>query len=96
MDTFEWFEWLFLILGSLLLLCAAGFTFYITFKKYEDDDDFNEPILGFGSIQLIMEFLLFISEKLAPKKYYIVIFKILSLLFGLFILGLIVLLWLVL
>ena len=96
MDTFEWFEWLLIILGSLILLFAAGYAFYITFKKYEEDDDFTDSVIGFEAIQLIMEFLLLISKKIAPEKHYIVIFKTLSFLFGLILLGFVLLLWLLL
>lgn len=89
-----------MILGSLFLLHIAGFAFYITFKKYEEDDNFDDQTLsidlGLTIVQLIIDFLLSISKKLAPKKYYIVIFKTFSFLFGLFFLCCIIFLWVIL
>ncbi|WP_431030257.1 hypothetical protein [Lysinibacillus sp. LZ02] len=81
-----------LIISSLLLLFIAGNAFYVTFKKYEEDDDFT--FNTFTWIELIFSVLLLISEKFAPKEFHIVIFKILSFVFGLCFLGFAVLLWL--
>ncbi len=89
-----------MIFGSLFLLYTAGFAFYITFKKYEEDDSFDDQALGVDLgltiVQLIIDVLLLISKKLAPKKYYIVIFKTFSFLFGLFFLCCIIFLWIIL
>lgn len=82
-----------LIISSLILFFIAGYAFYIVFKKYEEDDDFMGGINTFTLVELIFGILLFISEKFVPKKYHIVIFKVSSLLFGIFMLGLMVLLW---
>ena len=80
-----------LVISSLLLLFIVGNAFFVTFKKYKEEDDvtFNT----FTWIELIFSVQLLISEKIAPKKFHIVIFKFLSFLFGLFFLGFTVLLW---
>ncbi|WP_028393499.1 hypothetical protein [Bacillus cihuensis] len=80
-----------LVISSLLFLFIAGNAFYVAFKIYEEDDDFTFNTLTW--IELIFSVLLLISEKFAPKTYHIVIFKIFSFLFGIFFLGLTVLLW---
>ncbi|MFJ7408250.1 MULTISPECIES: hypothetical protein [unclassified Lysinibacillus] len=82
---------IYVIISSLLLLFIAGNAFYVVFKKYKEDDDFTFNTLTW--IELIFNVLLLISEKIAPKKFHIVIFKFLSFLFGVFFLGLTVLLW---
>lgn len=82
-----------LLLTSLVLLFVAGYAFYATFKKYEEDDDFTGGINTFTFIEFLLGILILISEKFFQEKYHIVIFKILSFLFGIFILGLTVLLW---
>ncbi|MGE8002289.1 hypothetical protein [Lysinibacillus sp. NPDC093216] len=84
---------LMLFVCSLVLLFFAGNAFYVTFKKYEEDDDFSGELETFFLIDLVLAVVLLISEKFAPQKYHIVIFKTLSLLFGLIILGLTVMLW---
>ncbi|MGE7690470.1 hypothetical protein ACQKMI_14840 [Lysinibacillus sp. NPDC097214] len=84
---------LILFVCSLILLFFAGNAFYIAFKKYEEDDDFSRGVDTYFLIDLVLVVVLLISEKFAPKKYHIVIFKNLSFLFGLIILGLTVLLW---
>ncbi len=78
---------------SLVLLFIAGNAFYIAFKKYEEDDDFSGGAKTFFLIDLVLAVVLLISDKFAPKKYHIVIFKSLSILFGLMILGFTKLLW---
>ena len=55
-----------LIITSILILFIAGNAFYVTFKKYEEDDDFI--FSGITFIEFIFTILLFISEKLAPKN----------------------------
>jgi hypothetical protein len=82
-----------LLLISLILLFVAGYAFYVTFKKYEEDDDFTEGINTFTFIEFLFSILILISGKFFQEEYHIVIFKILSFLFGIFILGLTVLLW---
>ncbi|WP_078544867.1 hypothetical protein [Litchfieldia alkalitelluris] len=82
---------LFVILTLLLFL--AGYAFYVAFKQYEEDDDFTVGINTFTFIEVVFSILLFISEKFFPKRYHIVIFKFLSFLFGLFLVCLIVLFW---
>lgn len=54
---------------------------------------FLEVFSTFSFIELVLGVLLLISEKFSPKKYHIIIFKTFSALFGVFMLGLIVLLW---
>ena len=83
-----------LIITSILILFIAGNAFYVTFKKYEEDDDFI--FSGITFIEFIFTILLFISEKLAPKKYHTMFFKISSFLVGLFFLGFAGLLWMLL
>ena len=80
-----------LIICSLFLLFIAGNAFYVTFKTYEDDDDFT--FNGLTWIELIFSILLLITEKIASEKFHIITFKILSFIFGLFFLGLATLLW---
>lgn len=82
-----------LIAISLILLFIAGNAFYVTFKTYEDDDDFTAGINTFTFIEFLFGVLVLISEKFFPKKYHIVIFKILSFIFGIFIFGLTILFW---
>jgi len=65
----------------------------MTFKKYKEDDDFNDPTLGLDTVQFIIDVLLFLSGKIASKKYHVVIFKTLSFLFALFLLAVVILLW---
>ncbi|MFT9819570.1 hypothetical protein [Lysinibacillus sp. NPDC056185] len=84
---------LMLFVCSLVLLFFAGNAFYVAFKKYEEDDDFSGELETFFLIDLVLAVVLLISEKFSPQKYHIVIFKTLSLLFGLIILGLTVMLW---
>jgi formate-dependent nitrite reductase membrane component NrfD len=84
---------LMLFICSLFLLFIAGNAFYIAFKKYEEDDDFSGGVSTYALIDLVLAVVILISEKFAPQKYHIVIFKTLSFLFGLMILGSIVLLW---
>jgi len=82
-----------LLLISLILLFVAGYAFYVSFKKYEEDDDFIGGINTFTFIEFLFSILILISEKFFQEKYYIITFKIFSFLFGIFILGLTVLLW---
>jgi hypothetical protein len=84
---------LILFVCSLVLLFIAGNAFYVAFKKYEEDDDFSGGVETFVLIDLVLAVVLLISEKFAPKKYHIVIFKTLSFLFGLIILSLTIMLW---
>lgn len=60
---------------SVVLLFFAGNAFYIAFKKYEKDDDFSGGAETYFLIDLVLAVVLFISDKVAPKKYHIVIFK---------------------
>ncbi|MFP5115192.1 hypothetical protein ACSU64_22815 [Bacillaceae bacterium C204] len=82
-----------LLIISLVLLLFAGNAFYVTFKKYEDDDDFSGGWNTLSFIEFFLGVLLLISEKIFPKRYHIVIFKIISFLFGVFLVGLTVLFW---
>ncbi len=78
------------ILGAVvivLLLYVAGNAFHIVFKTYQEDDEFHHPTLEILPVHWIMDFLLFISRKLAPAPYFVALFKTLSLLYGLFIVG---------
>lgn len=71
----------------------AGYAFYIAFKRYEEDDDFTGGVNSFTMFEVILAVLLFIFEKISPKKYHIAIFKTFSFIWGLFMFGLTVLLW---
>jgi hypothetical protein len=68
-------------------------TLYVGVKKYEEDGEL--PEWGSSSfIEFFIAVLLLISEKLLPKRYHIVIFKIISFLFGVFLLSVpVFLLW---
>ncbi|MFF3025373.1 hypothetical protein ACFVRR_22475 [Gottfriedia sp. NPDC057948] len=82
------------LLFSLGLLFSVGKTLYIAVKKYEEDGELPEWISGTSLYDLLIVVILFISEKFFPKRYRIVIFKIISLLFGVFLFGVTVfLLW---
>ena len=80
-----------LIIGSLFLLFIAGNAFYVTFKTYEEDDDFT--FNGLTGIEVLFSILLFITEKITSEKFHIITFKILSFIFGLVFLGMAILLW---
>ncbi|GEL04818.1 hypothetical protein [Rummeliibacillus stabekisii] len=80
-----------LIISSIFLLFIAGNAFYVTFKRFKEDDDFILNTLDW--IDSLFSVLLIISEKLTTTKYHIVIFKMLSFIFGLIFLGFTVLLW---
>ena len=82
-----------LITCSLFLLFIAGNAFYVTFKTYEDDDDFTFDGLTSTWIEFIFSVLVIITEKIASEKFHIITFKILAFLIGLFFLGLAVLSW---
>jgi hypothetical protein len=84
-----------LLIISLILLFLAGNAFYIDFKKYEEDDDFTGGINTFAIVEILLGVLLLISEKFFPQRYHIVIFKVVSFLFGVIILGLLVLFWII-
>ncbi|KML03101.1 hypothetical protein VL06_15745 [Rossellomorea marisflavi] len=75
----------------VLLLYVAGNAFYIVFKTYQEDDEFHHPTLEILPVHWIMDFLLFISRKLAPAPYFVALFKMLSFLYGLLIVGVIIL-----
>lgn len=80
-----------LIISSIFLLFIAGNAFYVTFKRFKEDDDFILNTLDW--IDSLFSVLLLISEKFTTPKYHIVIFKMLSFIFGLLFLGFTVLLW---
>ncbi|RUS53743.1 hypothetical protein QI30_14315 [Kurthia sp. 3B1D] len=80
-----------LITSSVFLLFIAGNAFYVTFKTYEDDDDFT--FNGITWIEVLFSILLLITEKTTSDKFHTITFKILSFIFGLFFLGLAVLSW---
>lgn len=82
-----------LLLCTLILLLLSGNAFYITFKKYEDDDDFTGGITTLEFYELLFALLELISKKIFPKRYHIIIFKISSFIFGLFLLGFTIVLW---
>jgi hypothetical protein len=82
-----------LLIISLILLLIAGNAFYVAFKKYEDDDDFSGGWDTLSFIEFLLGILLLITEKFFPKRYHIIIFKIISILFGVFVVGLTVLFW---
>ncbi len=79
----------------VLLLYVAGNAFYIVFKTYQEDDEFHHPTLEIVPVHWIIDFLLFISKKLAPAPYVVALFKTLSFLYGLFMVGFIILILLV-
>lgn len=80
-----------LIICEAVLLFIAGNAFYISFKKYDEADDFT--FNGLTTIEILFSVIVYISEKIASAKFQIIIFKVLSFLFGLFFLGAAVLLW---
>lgn len=80
-----------MIIGSLFLLFIAGNAFYVTFKTYEEDDDFT--FNGLTGIEVLFSILLFITEKITSEKFHIITFKILSFILGLVFLGMAILLW---
>ncbi|WP_088043261.1 hypothetical protein [Bacillus sp. EAC] len=82
-----------LIICTLILLLLSGNAFYVTFKKYEDDDDYSGGTSTGEFYELLFGILEFISEKLFPKRYHFIIFKVFSFVFGLFMLGLAILIW---
>lgn len=82
-----------LLVISLILLLFAINAFYVAFKKYEDDDDFSGGWEALSFIEFLLGILLLISEKFFPKRHHIIIFKIISFLFGVFMLGVTALLW---
>ncbi len=79
----------------VLLLYLAGNAFYIVFKTYQEDDEIHHPTLEILPVHWIMDFLLFISKKIAPAPYFVTLFKTLSFLYGLLIVGFIILILLV-
>ncbi|KQU63434.1 hypothetical protein ASG66_03235 [Bacillus sp. Leaf406] len=79
----------------VLLLYVAGNALHIVFKTYQEDDEFHHPTLEILPVHWIMDFLLFISKKLAPVSYFVALFKMLSFLYGLLIVGVIILILLV-
>lgn len=83
------------IVVIVLLLYVAGNAFYIVFKTYQEEDEFHHPTLEIIPIHWVMDFLLFISKKLAPAPYFVALFKTLSFLYGLLIVGVIILILLV-
>lgn len=82
-----------LLIISLILLFFAGNAFYVAFKKYEDEDDFSGGWDALSIVEVLLGALLLISERFFPKRYHIVIFKIFSFLFGIFMVGLTILFW---
>jgi hypothetical protein len=82
-----------LLIILLVLLLFAGNAFYVVFKKYEDDDDFSGGWDTLSFIEFLLGIFLLISEKFFPKRYHIIIFKIISFLFGVFVIALAILLW---
>ena len=80
-----------LIICSLFLLFIAGNAFYVTFKTYEENDDFT--FNGITWIEVLFSILLLITEKTTSEKFHIITFKILSFIFGLFFLGMAILFW---
>ena len=57
-----------LLLISIILLFVAGYAFYVTFKKYEEDDDFTGGINTFTFIEFLFGILILISEKFFRKN----------------------------
>lgn len=88
-------EKILVVVVIVLLLYVAGNAFYIVFKTYQEEDEFYHPTLEIVPVHWIMDFLLFISKKLAPAPYFVALFKALSFLYGLFIVGVIILILLV-
>ena len=84
---------IYILLIISLVLFLVGNAFYVAFKKYEEDDDFTGGFATFSFVELLLGFLLSISERFTPHRYHIIIFKVISFLFGVFILSLLVLSW---
>ena len=82
-----------LLILSCILVFLVGNAFYVAFKRYEEDDDFTGGINTFSFVEMLLGFFLLISEKLSPERYHIVTFKVISIIFGLIILGLLIVLW---
>ncbi|MEH7513724.1 hypothetical protein V7146_13475 [Gottfriedia acidiceleris] len=79
-------------LFSIGILLGAGNTLFDGIKKFERGEFTGWDTNPF--IEFFMAGLLLISKKLLPKRYHIFIFKIITLLFGLYLLGVsIFLLW---
>ena len=74
-----------LLLISIILLFVAGYAFYVTFKKYEEDDDFTGGINTFTFIEFLFGILILISEKFFQEKYHSSVVKILCKEFVIFI-----------
>ncbi|MGG2028039.1 hypothetical protein AB1282_20270 [Gottfriedia sp. S16(2024)] len=80
------------LLISLGILLAAGNTLYAGIKKYERGEFSGWDTDPF--VEFFMAILVLISEKWLPKRYHIVLFKIITIVFGVFLLGVTVfLLW---
>lgn len=89
-----------MIIGIILILISTflfGFFsyngFYYAFKKYESDDDFVIGIIGFELLELLMGFILMITEKFLSKKNHIMWFKICSFIFGTIMFFIMLLMW---
>ncbi|MFF2875978.1 hypothetical protein ACFVR2_06600 [Gottfriedia sp. NPDC057991] len=83
------------LIGTVILLALSANAFYVTFKKYEDDDDYTLGVSTLEFYEIILGAIEFISSRLFPKRYHIVISKIISFIFGLIMLGFSILLWLI-
>jgi len=84
--------YLYILLAILILLgCLAGNAFYVAFKKYDDNDDFTDGDT-FTFLAVLFDILYFLASKLFRGKYKILVFKIFSFLYGLMIVGLMILL----
>lgn len=83
---------IFLFLFTPFVLFLAGNAFYVAFKTYEENDDFTANI-EIHFLELIFVIILWFTEKYFPERLHIRIFKTFAFLFGLSMLGLLVLIW---
>ena len=84
---------IYILLIISLVLFLVGNAFYVAIKKYEEDENFGRGVDTFSIIDLILGLLLLISRKFSSHRYHNVILKFASFLLGIFILGLLILIW---
>ncbi|MBB6452782.1 putative membrane-anchored protein [Salirhabdus euzebyi] len=82
------------LFGFFSLIC-----FYYTFKPYKDDDESYLDLFtydfGFLAIMsMFFECILWVCRKLLPQNVYVLIFRIISFLIGLIMVGVSIVFWL--
>lgn len=84
-----------LIMGFLLVLIQTIQSFYIVFKKYDEEDGLDEPNFvseAFPIFTLITMVILWLTETWFPKKWHIFVFKFMHFIVGFLSLGFLILL----